>query len=154
MPRFESLHYVDTLDLLRRFIPTPLKGVFRVGSVHVTVRTNDITLLPALPLEADFEALGVKSLEWRLIRDADSPGLLEPPLFITSGALTIVGMGPACLIGVDREKRELLACIGRAIGTRTHQDFLIPLFSELISEMFSTSTTLSFAAWNEASINE
>ena len=154
MPGFESLHYASPLDLLRRFIPTPLKALFRVGSIHVRVRTNDMTLLPVFPLEADLEALGVKSWEWRLIRDADSRGLLEPPLFIASGALTIVGMGPACLIGVDREKRELLAFIGRAIGTRTHQDFLIPLFCELTSEIFSTSATLAFAGWNEASINE
>jgi hypothetical protein len=153
MPRFESLHYANPLDLLRRFIPTPLKALFRVGSIHVTVRTNDITLLPVFPLEADLEALGVKGFEWRLIRDADSPGLLEAPLFITSGALTIVGMGPACLIGADREKRELLAFIGRAIDTRTHQNFLIPLFCELTSEVFSTSTTLPFAARNEASAN-
>jgi hypothetical protein len=154
MSRFESLHYVDPLDLLRRFIPTPLKAPFRVGSVHVTVRTNDITLLPVFPLQADLESLGVKSLEWRLIRDADSPGLLEPPMFVTSGALTIVAMGPACLIGVDREKRELLAFIGRAIDTRTHQDFLVPLLCELTAEMFSASTTLPSAAWNEASTHE
>ena len=152
MPRYESLHYANPIDLLRRFIPTPLKALFRVGSVHVRVRTNDITLLPVIPLEADLEDFGVKSWEWRLIRDADSQGLLEPPLFITSGALTIVRMGPACLIGADREKRELLAFIGRAIDTRTHRDFLIPLFCELTSEMFSTSATLPFAGWNEASI--
>ena len=154
MLRFEILHHVDPLDLLRRFIPTPLKVLFRVGSAHVTVRTNDITLLPVFPLEADLETLGVKTLEWRLIRDVDSPGLLEPPLFISSGALTIVAMGPACLIGVDREKRELLAFIGRAIDTRTHQKFLIPLFCELTSEMPSGSTTVPFPARNEASTNE
>ena len=139
MRRSECLHYADPLDLLRRFIPTPLKTLYRVGGIHVTVRTNDITLLPLLPRKAGLEEPGINNFEWKLIRDADCPGLLEPRMCVTSGALTIVGMGPACLTGVDREKRQLLAFIGTAIDTRTHRDVLIPLFSELTTEMFFAS---------------
>lgn len=154
MQRFDCLHYADPLDLLRRFIPTPIKSIYRVASIHVNVKTNDITLLPLFPSEAHLEAFGVNNFEWKLIRDADCPGLLEPPMCITSGALTIVGMGPACLTGVDREKRELLAFIGTDIDTRTFQGFLIPLFSQLTTEMFSGSATSASEVQNEASVNE
>lgn len=154
MRRFECLHYADPLDLLRRFIPTPLRTLYRVAGIHVTVRTNDITLLPLLPFEADLEKPGINNFEWKLIRDADCQGLLEPPMYITSGALTVVGMGPACLTGVDREKRELLAFIGTAIDARTHQDVLIPLFSELTAEMFFASATLACEVHKEATANE
>lgn len=65
----------------------------------------------------------------------------------------VVEMGPACLIGLDREKRELLAFIGTAIDKRTFQNVLIPLFCELTTEVFPTSATLASAVHNEASGN-
>jgi hypothetical protein len=153
MPQLDSLDYADPLDLLRRFIPTPFKALYRIGAVRVTVETNDITLLPAFPLEADLEVLGEQCLEWRLIRDAGSPDLLGPPLFMISGILTIVTMGPACLIGVDHEQRELLAFIGTAIDARTHQDFLIPLLCQLTNEVVPAGTSAPFMAHGEASEN-
>lgn len=154
MPQLDSRHYDDPLDLLRRFIPAPLKASYRVGAVQVTVKTNDITLLPTFPLEVNLEVLGEQRLEWRLIRDADSTDTLGPPIFMNSGGLTVVGMGPACLIGVDHEKRELLAFIGAAIDSRTHQDFLIPLFCQLTNEVFSITTSLRFEARDEAFEND
>jgi hypothetical protein len=153
MPQLESLDYADPLDLLRRFIPTPFKALYRIGAVRVTVKTNDITLLPVFPLEVDLEVLGEQRLEWRLIRDAGSPDLLGPPLFMTSGILTIVTMGPACLIGVDHEQRELLAFIGTAIDARTHQEFLIPLLCQLTNDVFPASASMRFTAHDEASEN-
>ena len=50
MQRLDSTNYIDPLDALRRFIPTPLKAVYRIGSVRVMVETNDFTLLPILPM--------------------------------------------------------------------------------------------------------
>jgi hypothetical protein len=121
----------ESPDLLRRFIPTPVKAMYRVGGARVMVQTNDFTLLPALPLEADHARAGEQNLEWTLIRDADSHGLLEPPTFLTSGTLTVVVMGTACLVGLDHERRELLGFIGADIDTRTHQEFLVPLLCQM-----------------------
>jgi hypothetical protein len=40
-------------------------------------------------------------------------------------------MGPACLLGVDRERGELLCFIGADIDSRTFQEVLFPLFYSL-----------------------
>ena len=146
MPRIDPLDYADPLDLLRRFIPTPLEALYRIGTVRVTVKTNDITLLPAFPLDLDLEVLWEQRLEWRLIRDAGLPDLLGPPLFMISGMLTIVTMGPACLIAVDHQQRELLAFLGTAIDVRTYQNCLLPLLCQLTNEVFPAGTSLRFMA--------
>ena len=153
MPQLDPLDYADPLDLLRRFIPTPLEALYRIGAVRVTVKTNDITLLPAFPLDLDLEVPAEQRLEWRLIRDAGLPDLLGPPLFMTSGMLTIVTMGPACLIAADHQQRELLAFLGTAIDVPTHQDYLLPLLCQLTNEVFPAGTSLRFMAHDEASQN-
>jgi hypothetical protein len=134
--QLDSPYYNDPLDLLRRFVPTPLKAVYRISSVRVIVRTNDITLLPAFPLGADLDVAGEQVLEWKLIRDMDSPGLLEEPVFLSSGVLTVVEMGTACLLAMDHERRELLGFIGGDIDARTYQEFLIPFLCRMTNEAF------------------
>ncbi|HEY1483754.1 MAG TPA: hypothetical protein VGF19_13565 [Candidatus Acidoferrum sp.] len=153
MPQIDPLDYADPLDLLRRFIPTPLQALYRIGAVRVTVKTNDITLLPAFPLDLDLEVHAEQCLEWRLIRDAGLPDLLGPPLFMISGMLTIVTMGPACLIAVDHQQRELLAFLGTSIDARTHEDCVIPLLCQLTNEVFPAGTSLRFMAHDQASQN-
>jgi hypothetical protein len=140
----------DPLDLLRRFVPTPLKAVYRIGSVNVVVRTNDITLLPAFPLGADLNIDGEQILEWKLIRDTDSPGLLEEPVFLNSGALTIVEMGTACLLALDHERRELLGFIGADVDARTHQEFLVPFLCRMTNEVFAADPFHGFVSKGDA----
>ena len=74
-------------------------------------------------------------IEWKLVRDLDAPGLLEEPLLLSSGNLTVVGMGTACLLGLDHERRELLCFIGPDIDGRTFQEFLVPYFCRLTSQV-------------------
>jgi hypothetical protein len=131
----DSTNYQDPLDLLRRFIPTPLRTRFHVGDSNVTVETNDFTLLPALPLDTACADAHPTDVEWKLIRDLDAPGLLEEPLLLSSGSLTVVGMGTACLLGLDHERRELLCFIGPDIDGRTFQEFLVPYFCRLTSQV-------------------
>lgn len=152
MQRFDGRDYPDPPDLLRRFVSTPLTSLYRVNAVNVIVKTNDITLLPAP--EVNFEAFGTNNFEWKLIRDLDCLGLLGQPMCITSGPLTFVGMGPACLIGVDRKRRELMAVLGGDIDRHTYQDRLVPLFCELTSDTSSASMTLPSEVYREASANE
>jgi hypothetical protein len=128
---------LDPLDLLRRFIPTPLKATYRIGSVRVTVQTNDFSLLPTLPSQPDPGIGDDCNLEWKLVRDTGSSGLLEKPTFVTAGALTVVEMGPACLLGLDQERRELLGFIGADIDAPTHQDFLVPFLCRMTKEAFA-----------------
>jgi hypothetical protein len=125
-------------DLLRRFVPTPLRTRFRVGDLTVVVETNDFSLLPALPLETGRDDLIPSNLEWKLIRDSDVQGLLQEPMVLSSGALTIVAMGTACVLGVDHERRELSCFIGAEIDARTFQEFLVPFLCRLSMETRSS----------------
>jgi hypothetical protein len=137
MQPFDLTMRLDPLDLLRRFIPTPLKATYRIGSVRVTVQTNDFSLLPTLPSQPDPGIGDDCNLEWKLVRDTGSSGLLEKPTFVTAGALTVVEMGPACLLGLDQERRELLGFIGADIDAPTHQDFLVPFLCRMTKEAFA-----------------
>ena len=143
----ESWRYEDPLDVLRRFIPTPLRARYRIESVGVTVETNDFGLLPALPLQQpDLHPREESMVDWKLIRDHDSHGMLESPRFLTAGSLTIVEMGTACLLGMDRERRELLGFIGAGVDARTYREFLVPFLCEMTVQGFSTDQ--SFLAFN------
>ena len=136
---YDRSHNTESPDLLRRFIPTPVKAVYWVGGARVRVQTNDFTLLPALPLDADPDADHARAdrqdLEWTLIRDADSNGLLECPMFMTAETLTVVVMGTACMVGLDHERRELLGFIGSGVDVCTHQEFLVPLLFQISEEV-------------------
>lgn len=138
MPQRDSLTYADPLDILRRFIPAALKASYRIGPVRVMVQTNDFALLPALPLVVNLEAREEQTLEWKLIRDTGSHGSLKAPAILTSRALTVVEMGPACVFGLDHERRELLGFIGADVDSRTHQEFLVPLLCQMTKDAFST----------------
>jgi hypothetical protein len=154
MQQRRSPAHGDPLDLLRRFIPTPLKAMYRIGSVRVTVETNDFRLLPALPLGANLDVPGGKTLEWKLVRDMGSPGLLQAPTCLTSGALTVVDMGTSCLLGLDHERRELLGFIGADIDARTYQEFLVPFLCRMTNEAFSRDAISDPVSRPEESAND
>jgi hypothetical protein len=140
----DFVHGHDPLDPLRRFIATPLRTRFRVGATRVLAQTNDFRLLPELPLDTDADELGNARLEWKLVRDHDAPGLLEETLLFTSGTLTIASMGPACLVGVDHQRGELLSFIGYEVDARTFQEVLVPFFCRLTNEAAETQRARDF----------
>lgn len=131
MAILESEKYQDPLDVLRRFIPTPVRITLPVGVTVLSVSTNDVSLVPKFPAEIPFNKVTDRILDWKLVRDVDAHGGLREPLRLICGPLTIVTMGPACLLGVDRERGELLCFIGADIDARTFQDVLVPLFCRL-----------------------
>lgn len=147
---------IDPMDLLRRFIPTPFKGVYDIDTVRVTVQTNDLTLMPALRLTEGEGVLQQPSLDWKLIRDEDSGGVLDVPRTFTSGPVTFVEMGSACFFGLDHERREILGFIGTRIDARTYQDFVVPLLCRMTSEAccFSFSDTLEALGSGMGSAND
>jgi hypothetical protein len=125
---------VDPLDLLRRSVLTPLKAFYRMGAVHLRIETNDLGLVPTLMLGADDHASAGWEWEWKIVRDPDAPGPLLAPRFLQTEVLSLVEMGIGCLIGVDHERRELLAFVGRDVDSPTYQHVLVPFFCQLITE--------------------
>ena len=130
----DSANYADPLDVLRRFVPTPLRTRFRAGTTTILVESNDFLLLPALPLDSGPEEFDPSMMQWKLVRDSETHGQLEEPLLLSSGQLTIVAMGAACLLGVDHERRELLCFVGADVDARTFQDVLVPFLCRLSTE--------------------
>jgi hypothetical protein len=149
MQRLELSHYSDPLDLLRRFIQTPMKATYRIEGARVGVETNDFTLLPELPL--DLGLTGPCALEWKLIRDADSPGLLATPMFLTSATLTVVAMGTACLLGLDHETHKLFGFIGTDIDALTFQKYLVPFLCRMTKDVLSGDPIGCFVSWSHNS---
>lgn len=145
----DSANYQDPLDLLRRFIPTPYRTRFRVGGASVVVETNDFALLPELPLETESDESLPPNLSWKLVRDHDAHGLLQEPLHLMCGGLTVVAMGAACLLGVDQERRELVGFIGAEIDPRTFHESLVPLLCRLSLEALETDAEEWLDDWNE-----
>jgi len=126
--------YNDPLDLLRRFVPTPLRTRFRAGRIAVLIDTNDFSLLPTLPLEPVSGNFNACTFNWKLVRDPDVPGHLREPLVLHTGDLTIVTMGPPCLLALDHKRRELVCFIGAEVDTKAFQDFLVPFLCRLSAE--------------------
>lgn len=149
MQPLEHTHYSDPLDLLRRFIQTPVKATYCLDGARVGVETNDCTLLPELPL--DGAITGPCALEWKLIRDADSPGPLTPPMFLISGTLTVVAMGTACLLGLDHEKHKLFGFIGADIDALTFQKYLVPFLCRMTKDSLCGDPVACFIGWSENS---
>jgi hypothetical protein len=134
MAPLEMANYNDPLDPLRRFVPTPLKTRFRMGALAVMVESNDFSLLPALSLDTASDDSDSSAITWKLVRDFDAPGLLQEPVVLSTGQLTVVGMGPACVLGFDHERRELFCFIGRDVDRKTFQEYLVPFLCRLSGE--------------------
>ena len=109
------------MDLLQRFVPTPLKPVYQFGATQALVQTNDFSLLPPASFAATLASNARHDFEWVLIRDEESSGPLQ--------------MGSACMAGVDKQRRELVAFIGCEVHARAHQEYLVPLFCRLTNEV-------------------
>jgi hypothetical protein len=131
MALLEMGNYNDPLDPLRRFVPTPLRTRFRMGARTVMVESNDFSLLPTFSLDTTSEDSDVPALTWKLVRDFDAHGLIQDPLTLMTGQLTVVGMGPACMLGFDHGRRELFCFIGRDVDSKTFQEYLVPFLCRI-----------------------
>ena len=145
--------YADPLDLLRRFVSTPLRTRFRVGRIAVRVDTNDFSLLPGLPLESTSEDFGPATFNWKLVRDSDVSGLLQEPLLLLTGELTIVAMGPPCLLALDHQRRELVCFIGADVDAKSFQEFLVPFLCRLSAEAADPNLREVVAGMNKDAVD-
>jgi hypothetical protein len=130
----EISRQVDPLDVLRRFVATPLKATYRMGITDLIVQTNDDALLPTFATEAVSQGNKNDIFQWKLVRDSDAHGSLETPMFLETGALTVVHMGPACLLALDAERKVLLGFIGADVDALSYHEYLLPIFRKLTND--------------------
>jgi hypothetical protein len=153
MAQPDSPHYNNALDLLRRFVPTPLRARFCTESFRVTVETNDFSLFPVLPFDSSVHNGAQQSCHWKLVRDSDVIAPLEEPTFLSSAGIRTVSMGPACLLGVDVELRELVGFIGASVDAHTYREFVVPLLLQMSNGAFTGEPLANLVARTEKAAN-
>jgi hypothetical protein len=153
MAQLNPPHYNNALDLLHRFIPTPLRARFYAGQYLISVETNDFALFPSLPFHSDERKASQPSFHWKLVRDDDVAAELEEPLFLTSPELHTISMGPACVIGVDLESREVVGFIGAAVDAQTYREFVLPVLLQMCREAVSGDRLTNLTELTEKAAN-
>ena len=140
MPTPEITSYRDPLDLLRRFAPTPLKTHVQLDFATVLLETNDLSFFPSPlqpheqssrnPLPCANSAHATHCL-WKIVRDVDVHHKITETSIVMAGSLIVYSMGPACVIGADRERKEILAFIGLEVDVRAFQESILPALHRL-----------------------
>ena len=136
----EIASYRDPLDLLRRFAPTPLKTHVQLDFATVLLETNDLSFFPSplqpqeqssrSPLPSANSAHAMQCL-WKIVRDVDVHHKITETSIVMAGSLIVYSMGPACVIGADRERKEILAFIGLEVDVRAFQESILPALHRL-----------------------
>ncbi len=132
MPISRIEPYDDPLDVLWRHVPTPFQAMVFLDQFPVLVESNDpqITSL-VTDMTGGKSGQAVPPFLWRIVRDVDSLGSVQPALVLTHGDLTFANMGAAMTVGVDRARRELLVYVGAAVGKQTLKESVLPLLIRL-----------------------
>jgi hypothetical protein len=132
VPLYDHTPYSHPLDVLRRFMPSPLKTLIKFEKEIILVETNDSSLLLPLGYFDSQTTLAISpAFHWKLLRDADVRGKPAGATILMAGSLLVANMGPACLAGVDLGRKELLAFIGGEVGPRDYQIYVFPVLSGL-----------------------
>lgn len=126
----EPVSYSDPLDLLRRFAPTPLRSLVYLEFTNIVLETNDVSFLSPLALLAVREPSS-RSCLWKIVRDVDVCGPIMEASIVMAGNLIVYCLGPACLIGADRERGEILACVGRDVDAKLFGESVVPALLRL-----------------------
>ncbi len=115
-----------------RFASTPLKVHVHLESADVLLETNDLSFLSSLSrVGTSISSSSAQPCLWTVVRDVDVRGKVTEASIIMAGCLIIFSLGPACLIGADRERKEILAFIGLDVDARTFQESIFPALRRL-----------------------
>jgi hypothetical protein len=132
VPLYDHTPYSHPLDVLRRFMPSPLKTLIKFEKEIILVETNDSSLLlPFGYLDSQTTSAISPAFHWKLLRDADVRGKLARATILMAGSLLVANIGPVCLAGMDLERQELLAFIGGEVDPQDYQIYVFPVLSGL-----------------------
>jgi hypothetical protein len=128
----ELVSYRDPLDLLRRFAATPLQTRVRLDFANVLLETNDLSFLPSFSLLSSSDSSpSPQSCLWKIVRDVDVRHKTTEASIVMAGNLIVYSMGAACVIGADRERKEILAFIGLEVDADIFQKSILPALCRL-----------------------
>jgi hypothetical protein len=132
VPLYDHTPYSHPLDVLRRFMPSPLKKLLKFEEEIILVETNDSSLLmPLVYFDSQATSAISPAFHWKLLRDADVRGKPARATIFVAESLLVANMGRACLAGMDLERKELLAFIGGEVDPQDYQIHVFPVLSGL-----------------------
>lgn len=132
-------------DLLKRFVPTPFQRTIRVHNANIRVESNEITVIATMedlfrPTLARISP-APRSFLWKLVYDEDAPSDLRELTVIAYGPTRAASFGPACLIGVDHERNELVGFLGVAGNDYAFRQTIVPVLTELTLEALAAESS-------------
>jgi hypothetical protein len=142
VPVHEIISRRDPLDLLRRFAPTPLKTHVQLEFANVLLETNDLSFFTSLSLlSPSTSAPSSQPCLWKIVRDVDVRLKITEASIVMAGSLIVYSMGPACMIGADRERKEILAFIGLEVDACCFQESVLPALCRLTEFVMRQETS-------------
>lgn len=121
-------------DLLKRFMPTPFRGTLHLGGAEVSVQSNDSTIVDHFVSSRRSFSVTSCSFLWKLVYDYNAPSELLPGTIITCGPTVFATLGPACLVGFDHDRSELVAFLGIHGNDPSFHEAVLPFLAELTLE--------------------
>lgn len=132
MPDTRVAAYNDLRDPLWRLGPTPFSLRMCLGRLRVRLESNDPQILTILAKMMPEKSTDLDhTYLWRIIRDLEASGGIEPATILVDGDLTFLKMGPGVFAGVDRQQRELLGFVGTGVCDNALEQTVFPLFVQL-----------------------
>jgi hypothetical protein len=132
VPGTDITAYRDERDPLWRLVPAHFNLNICLGRLHVLVESNDPWLLGTLAnMDMEKSSNAEPTFLWRVIRDPEAGGEIEPATVLEDGDLSFLRMGWGVFAGVDKERRELLGFVGTSVSEQVFRDFVVRAFVEL-----------------------
>ncbi len=100
-------------DLLRRFVPLPHDLCVRNEDLHLHLTTNEPRLAAALGSIA--ECGNDNNMKCTISCDPDVSASFGDEIGIDTGDSTFLSFGRACVIAINREKREITGFVAAGI---------------------------------------
>jgi hypothetical protein len=158
VPAHEINSYRDSLDLLHRFAPTPLKVAVPLECASVILETNDLRFFPATPTAQPATAPATESqlphCLWKIVRDVDNHRSLTEASIVMAGSLIVYSLGPACIMAADRERQEVLAFIGTKADGQVFRDTILPALVRLTEFVTSSVESASVHSATPVSVGD
>ena len=127
---------VSPPDLLRRFVFTHHIALHQVNEIAVRLETNDTEI--AMAMRANFssspEHEELPPFLWKLIRDDEAPCGGQEVTILSSGPLSTVLIGPATVICIDRQQREVLGFLSASISALEFVTAVVPIILRLSTD--------------------
>jgi hypothetical protein len=150
VPLSDHTPYCHPLDVLRRFMPSPLKTLVKFEKEIILVETNDSSLLRQFGYFVSQSSPAFSpAFHWKLLQDADVRGKPAEATIVMAGSLLVANMGPACIAGIDLEQKELLAFIGCEVDLHDYQNYVFPILSGLTQFAMDKKSTIGIPFPNE-----